>query len=137
MPDVLIDKQKHTTIFTLNRPHRMNALGGTLSSELQAGLREFEDDPEQYVAIITGAGEKAFSAGGDLKEMAERAAGGSAMPVADHPDSNGIAASNKITIAAINGLAVAGGLELAISCDIRIASDKAWFGVFEVKRGLT
>jgi enoyl-CoA hydratase/carnithine racemase len=136
MADVLIDKHGHTTVFTLNRPDQLNALGGTIHEDLAAGLAEFENDPEQYVAIFTGAG-RAFSAGGDLKGMAKTAAAGDHMPISHLPDSNGIAASNKITIAAINGLAVAGGLELAISCDIRIASDQAWFGVFEVKRGLT
>jgi enoyl-CoA hydratase/carnithine racemase len=114
----------------------MNALGGTLMPELQAGLDDFQADPDQYVAIITGAGEKAFCAGGDLKEMADAAASGSRAPVSPGPDIAGLAACEKVTIAAINGLAIAGGLELAISCDIRIASEQAWFGVFEVKRGI-
>jgi enoyl-CoA hydratase/carnithine racemase len=137
MPDLLIEKRGHTTIFTLNRPDQMNSLGGTITRDLVAGLADFEADPEQYVAIITGAGDRAFSAGGDLKGMAATAAAGDHMPISHQPDMAGISTSSKITIAAINGLAVAGGLEIAISCDIRIASDQAWFGVFEVKRGLT
>jgi enoyl-CoA hydratase/carnithine racemase len=136
MADLLVDKQGHTTIFTLNRPERMNALGGTLMPDLQAGLQEFQSDPDQYVAIITGTGDKAFCAGGDLKEMAANAATGKRLPMSPGPDIVGLAACEKVTIAAVNGLAIAGGLELAICCDIRIASEKAWFAVFEVKRGI-
>lgn len=136
MSDLLIDKQGHTTIFTINRPERMNSLGGTVMSDLSAGLKEFQEDPDQYVAVITGAGDKAFSAGADLKEVAANVSAGTQLPVSRGPDISGIAACEKVTIAAVNGLAVAGGLEIAISCDIRIASEKAWFGVFEVKRGI-
>jgi enoyl-CoA hydratase/carnithine racemase len=136
MPDLLVDKQRHTTIFTLNRPDRMNALGGTMMPDLVAGMQEFQSDPDQYVAIITGAGDKAFCAGGDLKEMAANAAGGARLPLSPSPDVAGLAACEKVTIAAVNGLAIAGGLEVAISCDIRIASENAWFGVFEVKHGI-
>jgi enoyl-CoA hydratase/carnithine racemase len=136
MTDLLIDKQGHTTIFTLNRPERMNALSSALMRDLQAGLQEFQSDPDQYVAIITGAGDKAFCSGGDLKEMAANAATGKRLPMSPGPDIVGLAACEKVTIAAVNGLAIAGGLELAICCDIRIASEKAWFAVFEVKRGI-
>jgi enoyl-CoA hydratase/carnithine racemase len=136
MPDLLVDKQGHVTIFTINRPDRMNALGGTVNADLTAGLKEFEADPDQYVAILTATGDRAFCAGGDLKEMAEGASSGSRMPISPQPDIAGLAACEKVTIAAVNGLAVAGGLELAISCDIRIAAEHAWFGVFEVKRGI-
>jgi enoyl-CoA hydratase/carnithine racemase len=136
MADLLVDKQGHTTIFTINRPDRMNSLGGTVMADLSAGLKEFQEDPDQYVAIVTGAGEKAFCAGGDLKEMAEGAASGNRLPMSSGPDIGGLAACEKVTIAAVNGLAIAGGLEVAISCDIRIASERAWFGVFEVKRGI-
>jgi enoyl-CoA hydratase/carnithine racemase len=114
----------------------MNALGGTVMADLQAGMKEFQEDHDQYVAIITGAGDKAFCAGGDLKEMAEGAASGTRLPISSGPDIGGLAACEKVTIAAVNGLAIAGGLEVAISCDIRIASQQAWFGVFEVKRGI-
>jgi enoyl-CoA hydratase/carnithine racemase len=136
MADLLVEKHGHTTIFTINRPDRMNSLGGTVKADLSAGIKEFEEDPDQYVAIVTGAGDKAFCAGGDLNEMAEGATSGSRLPISFYPDIGGLAACEKVTIAAINGLAVAGGLEVAISCDIRIASENAWFGAFEVKRGI-
>jgi enoyl-CoA hydratase/carnithine racemase len=134
--DLSIEKHGHTTLFTLNRPERMNALSRVMLADLSAGLEEFRNDPEQYVAVITGAGEKAFCAGADLKEMAANAAGGARLPMSPGPDVVGLAACEKVTIAAVNGLAVSGGLEVAISCDIRIASETAWFAVAEVSRGI-
>jgi enoyl-CoA hydratase/carnithine racemase len=136
MPDLLIEKHGHTTVFTINRPERMNSLGGTVSADLTEGLKEFQADPDQYVAVITGAGDKAFCAGGDLKEMAAGAESGTRLPISPQPDFGGLDKIDKVTIAAVNGLAIAGGLELSISCDIRVASENAWFGVFEVKRGI-
>jgi enoyl-CoA hydratase/carnithine racemase len=136
MADLLVDKAGHTTILTINRPERMNAMGGTVDADLTAAVAEFQADPDQFVAVITGAGDKAFCAGADLKEMAAGAASGTRAPVARIPDIAGIAACEKVTIAAVNGLAIAGGLELSICCDIRIASENAWFGVFEVKHGI-
>jgi enoyl-CoA hydratase/carnithine racemase len=136
MTDLLVDKYEHATVWTLNRPHRMNAMGGTLIEELTEAVCEFEADPAQHVAILTGAGEKAFCAGADLKEMAESASSGRRLPVVSTPDIAGLAACEKVTIAAVNGVAIAGGLELSLCCDIRIASSNATFGVFEVKRGI-
>ena len=136
MPDLLVDKHGHTTVFTINRADRMNALTAATAAELAAGITEFQADPDQYVAVITAAGDKAFSAGADLKEMADNAAGGRRLPVSATPDIAGIAACEKVTIAAVNGLAIAAGLEIAISCDIRIAAENAWFGVFEPARGI-
>jgi enoyl-CoA hydratase/carnithine racemase len=136
MADLLVEKHKNTTVFTINRPDRMNALGGTVTADLTEAIRELNEDPDQYVGIITGAGDRAFCAGGDLKEMADNAASGTAMPISRQPDIAGVAASEKPIIAAVNGLAVAGGLELSLCCDIRIAAEHAWFGVFEVKRGI-
>jgi enoyl-CoA hydratase/carnithine racemase len=136
MAELLVDKTGHTTILTINRPERLNAMGGTVDADLTAAIDEFQADPDQYVAVITGAGDKAFCAGADLKEMAEGAASGTRAPVAKIPDIAGIAACEKVTIAAVNGLAIAGGLELSICCDIRVASENAWFGVFEVSRGI-
>jgi enoyl-CoA hydratase/carnithine racemase len=136
MAELLVDKTGHTTILTINRPERLNAMGGTVDADLTAAIDEFQADADQYVAVITGTGDKAFCAGADLKEMADAAASGTRAPVAKIPDIAGIAACEKVTIAAINGLAIAGGLELSICCDIRVASENAWFGVFEVSRGI-
>jgi enoyl-CoA hydratase/carnithine racemase len=136
MSELLVDRQGSTTVFTLNRPESMNSLSRGLMASLTEGIAEFNRDPQQKVAIITAAGDKAFCAGADLKEMASGAASGGALPVSPGPDIAGIAASEKPIIAAVNGLAVAGGMELSLCCDIRIATPESWFGVFEVKRGI-
>lgn len=139
MSDLIIEQHDHVTVFTLNRPEKMNALGGSMSEEFTRGMAEFDADPDQYVAIITGAGDRAFCAGADLSEMATRVAdSGSGGPNigTSSVDLWGVGSSPKPTIAAVNGLAVAGGLELSLNCDIRIAAENAWFGVFEVKRAI-
>ena len=133
MPDLLVDKQGHTTIFTINRPQRMNSLGGTVMTDLSAGLKEFQEDPDQYVAIITGAGDKAFCAGGDLKEMAETTLG---IPGPDFLPSFGRNIDvAKPTIAAVNGVAFAGGFLLAQMCDLVVAADTAKFAITEARVG--
>jgi enoyl-CoA hydratase/carnithine racemase len=136
MADLLVERRGATTLMTINRPERMNSLGGSVVADLERAVQELNADRSQAVGIITGAGDRAFCAGGDLKEMAEKASGGTSLPMSRWPDIGGVAASEKPIIAAVNGLAIAGGLELAISCDIRISSTSAWFGVFEVKRGI-
>jgi len=136
MTELVVDKQDHVTILTINRPERLNALNSGVLTELTSALKDFEQDPSQYVVILTGAGDKAFCAGSDLKEMAADAASGGALPILTNVDIAGLAASEKVTIAAVNGLAIAAGLELSLCCDIRLASSNASFGSFEVKRGI-
>ncbi len=136
MADLLIEKHGRTTVFTINRPDRMNALGGTIVADFTEGMREFSADPDQYVAIITGAGEKAFSSGADMNDVSDNVDSGAKFPISEGPDLFGIAACEKPVIAAVNGLCVAAGFELALCCDIRLASEKAWFGLFEVKWGI-
>lgn len=135
LAELQIDKDGATTVFTINRPSRMNALGREMMAELTAGIAEFNRDPSQRVAVITATGDRAFSTGFDLKEMAAGSDGPPALPISPGPDIAGVASTEKPVIAAINGAAVSGGLELALSCDIRICTPNAWFGVFEVKRG--
>lgn len=137
MADLLVERHDHISVFTLNRPEKLNSLGGTLSADLTSAMADFDADPDQYVAIITGAGDRAFSAGADLTELAARSEGGARPSIGvSSVDLWGVGGSPKPVIAAVNGLAVAGGLELSLNCDIRIAADTAWFGVFEVKRGI-
>ena len=157
MPDMLYDKfpDKHYAIFTMNRPERLNALGRQMWADQSAALQDFNNDPEMRAGILTGKG-RAFSAGADLKEMAERNA--RTAEVQAQFDRNEISndernrimtqiqgfpggpsrmgLSPKPIIAAINGLCLAGGMERSIDCDIRIASTEAYFGLFEVKRGI-
>ena len=135
MSDLLVQTEGATTLITLNRPDQRNAMTAAMRDELIEVVAAFNADPSQRVAIVTGAGTSAFSAGADLKEMASTPTGGR-VPMSRQPEIGGVASSQKPVIAAINGLAVAGGLELAISCDIRIAVPDAWFGLSEVQRGL-
>lgn len=135
MADLLIEQQGSVTILTLNRPERRNALTKSLIAELADAVAAFNADESQSVAILTGAGDKAFCAGGDLQAMADNADAGTALPMSHAPDIGGVGASEKPIIAAVNGLAVAGGMELALCCDIRVATEESWFGLFEVARG--
>ena len=138
MPELLYDKKQNYAIFTYNRPERLNALGGTLRAELREALNDFIADPDMRAAIVTGAG-RAFSAGADLKEMTERNAAGGRQVQLGHraiDESFPWVDVPKPVIAAVNGLAIGGGMETAMSCDIRIASTEAYFGLFEVKRGI-
>lgn len=136
MSNIVVGKHGHTTVFTINKPDRLNAIGATDAAELEAGLIEFGADPDQYVAVITAVGDKAFCAGADLKDMTANVEGGDYLPISPAPDIAGIAACEKVTIAAVNGLAAGTGTEIAISCDIRIAAESAWFSLPEVKRGI-
>ena len=137
MPDLIYDKHDFYAIFTYNRPERLNALGGQLTRQLAEAIDDFSNDPDMRVGIVTGAG-RAFSAGGDLKEMAESAQAGErrdggARTLADTFPYSG---NEKPFIAAVNGLAIGGGCETALDCDIRICSTEAFFGLFEPKRGI-
>jgi enoyl-CoA hydratase/carnithine racemase len=138
MPDLLYEKRDHFAIFTMNRPERLNALGGTMQDDLTVALADFTADREMRCGIVTGAG-RAFSAGADLKEMADRnARQGEGAARGRRLDSSTVQFSRnpKPFIAAINGLCLAGGMERAMDCDIRICSTEAYFGLFEVKRGI-
>jgi enoyl-CoA hydratase/carnithine racemase len=120
-------------IITLNRPEARNALGKEIRAGLFAAWARFESEPGLRVAILTGSGEKAFCAGGDLKEMVER---GLKVPPRDmFPVPGDNIELSKPTIAAVNGLAFAGGWMIAQACDLCVASTRAQFAVTEVKVG--
>ena len=111
-----------------------------MREELQAALAEFSGDPEMRVGIVTGSG-RAFSAGADLKEMAEglsdvRSRQTGEERIEGYRGNQPFSRASKPFIAAVNGLAVAAGMERAADCDIRIASTQAYFGLLEVKRGI-
>jgi enoyl-CoA hydratase/carnithine racemase len=120
---------------TINRPEVMNALHPAANRELSDLFDEFQNDPDLWVAIITGAGERAFSAGNDLKYQA----GGGDRSGQPSSGFGGITSRwdlNKPIIAAVNGVAMGGGFEIALACDLIIASDNAKFALPEPRVGL-
>jgi enoyl-CoA hydratase len=120
-------------LITLNRPETRNALGREIREGLFAAWDRFERSPRLRVAILTGAGDKAFCAGGDLKEMVER---GLQVPPRDmFPVPGDNIELTKPTIAAVNGVALAGGWMIAQACDLCVASTSARFAITEVKVG--
>jgi crotonobetainyl-CoA hydratase len=128
------EKDGHVLTVTIDRPERMNALHSPAHYELDEIFNDFEKDPDLWVAILTGAGDRAFSAGNDLKWQAE---GGTR----ERPDSGfgGIAFRydrTKPLIAAVNGIAMGGGFELALASDIIIAAENAIFALPEPLVGL-
>lgn len=142
MSVVLYEKRERIAYITLNRPEAMNALDDALNDALWAIWGDFEADPEVDVAIVTGNG-RVFCAGADLKTFIpkwEHATLKEARANLARGIGGGLTRGRhrmtKPVIAAINGAAIGGGFELALACDIRIASSSAKFGVFEVRQGL-
>ncbi len=130
-----VETEGHLTIITINRPERMNSLHPPANRELAEAFDAFEADPDQWVAIITGAGDRAFSAGNDLKHQAT---GGD---MSGQPESGfaGLTARYglvKPVIAAVNGVAMGGGFEIALACDLIVASRNAVFALPEPRVGL-
>ncbi len=126
-------------IATINRPEVLNACHPMASQELSDAFDEFAANPDLWVAIITGAGDKAFSAGNDLKYHAELRAKTGKRPVSPPKGFGGLTFRHdldKPVIAAVNGLAMGGGFEIALSCDLIIASDRAMFALPEPRVGL-
>src|SRR5258705_5027447 len=118
---------------TISRPEARNALNAAVREGMWAGVRRFNEDDTARVLVLTGAGEKAFCAGGDLKEMAETAL---TVPPPDFvPQFGRNIEVAKPTIAAVNGVAWAGGFLLAQCCDLCIAADTATFAITEGKVG--
>jgi acetyl-CoA C-acetyltransferase len=131
-----VENNNRITTITIDRPDKHNALTPELHQGLANAFDEFAADADQWVAVITGAGERAFSAGSDLKrvEVAEMIRG---MPWSG--GYGGIVSRfdlNKPVIAAVNGFALGGGFEIALACDLIIASDKASFGLPEPRAGV-
>ncbi len=131
----VVKKQK-LVIITVNRPEALNALNGQLIEELRSTVDEVNADPDTVCAVLTGAG-KAFVAGADIKELVElnRETGYEKMRTGQSL-MDSLEKSPKVWIAAVNGYALGGGLELALACDIRLASEKAKMGLPEVGLGL-
>jgi enoyl-CoA hydratase/carnithine racemase len=132
---IVVRRSSQVTTIMLNRPQVMNAIHAPMHAELQEALDAFAADAEQRVCVLTGAGERAFCAGSDLKYAASSDAGLSAGKGA-YPRSGygGIAERFELTkplIAAVNGVALGGGFEIVLACDLVIAADTAVFGLPE------
>ena len=126
---------------TFNRPESLNAMNRQMTRELIEACRQAEEDGAVRIAVFTGAGEKAFSAGMDLKERAESSFSfierrQQKLAATIHTQARAVAAMTKPTIAAIRGYCVGGGLEFALACDLRVAAEDAKLGLTEVRRGL-
>jgi len=130
------EKEGRVAIFTINRPEAMNALNIEVAQELHQAMADFRDDPELWVGIITGAGERAFCGGADIKDTLPFMKEHRQDPWSFPPTIMRGFELWKPLIAAINGMALGGGLEMALACDIRIASENARLGTPEVNLGL-
>lgn len=137
MPNLLIEKKNSILKITFDRPEALNAVNQETAAELDKAVATLAGDPEIKVGLFTGAGDKAFVAGADVKEI----------PLGDPAKSRAfvermqkvtreIETCRKPTIAAINGFALGGGMEIALACSIRIASEKARMGLPEINLGI-
>lgn len=133
---ILREHHEHVEILTLNRPEAANSLNPPLMAELASALRDILDDPDTRAVVLTGAGDRVFCAGMDLTSLGE-------WDETDDESPRGAALRSfmdgtfiKPVIAALNGAAVGGGLELVMGCDLVVAAEHARFGLPEVKRGL-
>src|SRR5918996_3567477 len=141
MPEVTYERRGAAGVLTIDRPERRNAADPKTADELLAGCREFESDDDARVLILTGAGEEAFCAGADLKSVAaamddQGVAEQWLKPRPDGPLGFTRITSPKPAIAAISGWALAGGLELALWCDLRVGTETAKLGFPERRWGV-
>lgn len=136
--NIILEKQDHIAIITINRPQSLNALNKPLFTDLSTALNDLSQDDNIRCIILTGSGDKAFVAGADIKEFMDFDISQAEHLSRDNQQHifNKIENFNKPIIAAINGFALGGGLELAMACHIRYASDNAKLGLPEVTLGL-
>ncbi len=134
-PGIQFEKRDHIAIVTIDRPEAMNSLTRDMLLALDAAFVEFDQDPELWVAVLTGAGDKAFSAGMDLKEAIPLLTSGDQLGYEDTTKRQ-FSDIFKPIIAAVNGVCIAGGLETLQATDLRVAAEHATFGLGEVRWGI-
>lgn len=138
LKNVLLEKDNHLAIVTINRPKALNALNSETLNDLNIVLEDLENDSNVYCVILTGSGEKSFVAGADISEMKDlNEEQGREFGLLGNKVFRRLENLNKPVIAAISGFALGGGCELAMACDIRIASERARFAQPEVGLGIT
>lgn len=135
---IVLERDGAVALITLNRPKQLNALNQAVIGELLAVLDELAADDAIRALVLTGSGDRAFAAGADIGELAqlESATQGRRLATRSHELGRKMAALPKPIIAAINGFALGGGLELALACDMRLAGDTAQLGLPEVTLGI-
>ena len=138
MENILIEKQDAIAIVTINRPTKLNALNKATIQELHDGFKSLNEDKSVKAIIVTGSGEKAFVAGADISEFANFSVeeGGNLAAEGQRLLFDFVQNLSTPVIAAVNGFALGGGLELAMSCHFRVASDNAKMGLPEVTLGV-
>jgi enoyl-CoA hydratase len=134
--NVLLDRKGRVAVLTINRPDKLNALNLGTRTDIGAALDELRADAEIRVVVVTGAGEKAFIAGADIAEFAGRTAHEQRAVMQQMKVFTQVEEFPKPIIAAINGFCLGGGCELALACDLRIASSKAKLGQPEINLGI-
>ena len=127
---LIYEKKDRIAYITINRPEVLNAISGPTGDELVRVFCDFRDDPDLHIAILTGAGDRAFCAGADLKWVAKS---GGTGPTRRFIEGLWQARVWKPTIAAVHGYCVGGGLEIALACDLIVAADNSQFGFPEVR----
>lgn len=135
---MIIEREDRTLLVKINRPEVLNALRGDTFLELEQALEMFQGSDDAWAMIITGAGDRAFSAGGDIKALAKMDSGDAASFAAmTHRILDRLESVPKPIIAAVNGLALGAGCDLAIACDVVVASERARFGEPPAGLGIT
>lgn len=138
LKNIILEKEEHLAIITINRPKALNALNSETLKDLDVVLEDLENDSNIYCVILTGSGEKAFVAGADIAEMKDLSEEeGKEFGLLGNKIFRRLEKLDKPVIAAISGFALGGGCELAMACDIRIASEKARFAQPEAGLGIT
>jgi enoyl-CoA hydratase len=138
-PMLTIERQDAVAVVTLNRPEAMNALSRQLRADLRQAMLELDADDTVKVIVLTGAGERAFTAGLDLKELSTDPLGMGAANATDPAENpaRAVLAISKPIIGAINGVAITGGFEVALACDVLICSTNARFADTHARVGIT